>query len=98
MRLIHLRLSENLKPDATRWYMISNANPWDNLRFNIDRVGEVQRKFFGTLHNTYNFFALYANLDAFTFEDAPIVLTEELKRSMDSIKIEFTNQIDRRGI
>ena len=63
-------------PDATRWYMISNANPWDNLRFNIDRVGEVQRKFFGTLHNTYNFFALYANLDAFTFEDAPIVLTE----------------------
>ena len=63
-------------PDATRWYMISNANPWDNLRFNIDRVGEVQRKFFGTLYNTYNFFALYANLDGFTFEDAPIALSE----------------------
>ncbi len=63
-------------PDATRWYMISNANPWDNLRFNIDRVGEVQRKFFGTLYNTYNFFALYANLDGFTFEDASIALAE----------------------
>jgi isoleucyl-tRNA synthetase len=55
-------------PDATRWYMISNANPWDNLKFNIEGVGEVQRKFFGTLQNTYNFFALYANLDGFTFE------------------------------
>jgi len=63
-------------PDATRWYMISNANPWDNLRFNIDRVGEVQRKFFGTLYNTYNFFALYANLDGFTFEDASIALEQ----------------------
>jgi len=56
-------------PDATRWYMISNANPWDNLKFNVDGVAEVQRKFFGTLQNTYNFFALYANLDGFTFED-----------------------------
>jgi len=55
-------------PDATRWYMISNANPWDNLKFNIEGVAEVQRKFFGTLQNTYNFFALYANLDGFTFE------------------------------
>ena len=63
-------------PDATRWYMISNANPWDNLRFNIERVGEVQRKFFGTLYNTYNFFALYANLDGFSFEQASIPLTQ----------------------
>ncbi len=55
-------------PDATRWYMISNANPWDNLKFNLQGVEEVQRKFFGTLQNTYNFFALYANLDGFTFE------------------------------
>lgn len=55
-------------PDATRWYMISNANPWDNLKFNLAGVEEVQRKFFGTLQNTYNFFALYANLDGFTFE------------------------------
>lgn len=52
-------------PDATRWYMISNANPWDNLKFNIDGVSEAQRRFFGTLQNTYNFFALYANLDHF---------------------------------
>jgi len=63
-------------PDATRWYMISNANPWDNLKFNIERVGEVQRKFFGTLYNTYNFFALYANLDGFTFEQDSIPLAE----------------------
>ncbi len=52
-------------PDATRWYMISNANPWDNLKFKEDGVAESQRRFFGTLHNTYNFFALYANLDHF---------------------------------
>lgn len=52
-------------PDATRWYMISNANPWDNLKFNVEGVAESQRRFFGTLHNTYNFFALYANLDHF---------------------------------
>lgn len=57
---------EKFGPDATRWYMIANANPWDNLKFDLDGVGEVQRKFFGTLHNTYNFFALYANLDGFT--------------------------------
>lgn len=52
-------------PDATRWYMISNANPWDNLKFKEEGVAESQRRFFGTLHNTYNFFALYANLDHF---------------------------------
>ncbi len=52
-------------PDATRWYMISNANPWDNLKFKKEGVAESQRRFFGTLHNTYNFFALYANLDQF---------------------------------
>jgi len=67
---------EQYGPDATRWYMISNANPWDNLKFDIDRVGEVQRRFFGTLHNTYNFFALYANLDGFKFEDDLIPLSE----------------------
>ncbi len=63
-------------PDATRWYMISNANPWDNLKFNIEGVGEVQRRFFGTLYNTYNFFALYANLDGFKFEEDAIPLSE----------------------
>jgi isoleucyl-tRNA synthetase len=54
-------------PDALRWYLLSNANPWDNLKFNLDGVTEVQRRFFGTLQNTYNFFALYANLDAFIY-------------------------------
>jgi isoleucyl-tRNA synthetase len=55
-------------PDALRWYMLSNANPWDNLKFNLEGVAEVQRRFFGTLQNTYNFFALYANLDEFVYE------------------------------
>jgi len=55
-------------PDATRWYMISNANPWDNLKFDLDGITEVQRRFFGTLQNTYAFFALYANLDQFNHD------------------------------
>ena len=58
--------------DATRWYMISNANPWDNLKFDLDGISEAQRKFFGTLHNTYSFFSLYANIDNFKNEEAPI--------------------------
>lgn len=63
-------------PDATRWYMITNAEPWDNLKFNIDGIQEVQRKFFGTLVNTYNFFALYANLDGYNFHEATSVPVE----------------------
>lgn len=59
-------------PDATRWYMISNANPWDNLKFNLEGIAEVQRKFFGTLYNTYSFFALYANIDEFTYAEKDI--------------------------
>jgi isoleucyl-tRNA synthetase len=59
-------------PDPTRWYMISNANPWDNLKFDINGIVEVQRRFFGTLQNTYAFFALYANLDKFDWTDAQI--------------------------
>ena len=59
-------------PDATRWYMISNANPWDNLKFDIDGIAEVRNKFFGTLYNTYNFFALYANLDGFNYSEPAI--------------------------
>jgi isoleucyl-tRNA synthetase len=58
--------------DATRWYMISNANPWDNLKFDLEGVEEVSRKFFGTLYNTYSFFSLYTNLDHFTYEEADI--------------------------
>ena len=67
---------EKYGPDATRWYMISNANPWDNLKFDLDGIEEVKRKFFGTLYNTYNFFALYANLDNFAFAEAEVELSE----------------------
>ena len=63
-------------PDATRWYMIANANPWDNLKFDIEGVAEVRRKFFGTLYNTYSFFALYANIDGFTYSEAEIPVAE----------------------
>jgi len=62
--------------DAVRWYMISNANPWDNLKFDMDGVQEVKRKFFGTLYNTYSFFALYANIDGFTFSETEKPLAE----------------------
>ncbi len=62
--------------DATRWYLISNANPWDNLKFDIEGVAEVKRKFFGTLYNTYSFFALYANIDGFTYAEDDIALAE----------------------
>ena len=68
-------------PDALRWYMLSNANPWDNLKFNLEGVAEVQRRFFGTLQNTYNFFALYANLDHFVYDPAkkvPVLERAEL--------------------
>ena len=63
-------------PDATRWYMISNANPWDNLKFDLEGIAEVRRKFFGTLYNTYSFFALYANIDNFTYSEAEVPLNE----------------------
>ena len=56
-------------PDATRWYMISNSNPWDNLKFDVSGIEEVRRKFFGTLHNIYSFFSLYANIDQFKNEE-----------------------------
>ncbi|MFD2724968.1 isoleucine--tRNA ligase [Hyunsoonleella rubra] len=62
--------------DATRWYMISNANPWDNLKFDLDGVEEVKRKFFGTLYNTYSFFSLYTNLDNFSYSEADLKLNE----------------------
>lgn len=62
--------------DATRWYMIANANPWDNLKFDVDGIEEVKRKFFGTLYNTYSFFTLYANLDNFSYTEADIPLSE----------------------
>jgi len=67
---------ETYGPDATRWYLVTNASPWDNLKFDIKGIEEVQRKFFGTLYNTYQFFALYANVDSFTFGEAYIPLQE----------------------
>jgi len=63
-------------PDATRWYMITNAQPWDNLKFDLSGLDEVRRKFFGTLHNTYAFFALYANIDGFTFAEKELPAEE----------------------
>ncbi len=62
--------------DATRWYLITNASPWDSLRFDLEGVKEIQRKFFGTLYNTYQFFALYANVDKFTFSEAYVPVQE----------------------
>jgi len=63
-------------PDATRWYMIANANPWDNLKFDIEGIAEVRRKFFGTLYNTYSFFSLYANIDEFTYAEEDVKLED----------------------
>ena len=63
-------------PDATRWYMTTTAEPWDNLKFDIDGIGETQRKFFGTLYNTYGFYALYANIDGYDYSDAEVPLNE----------------------
>ncbi len=62
--------------DATRWYLITNASPWDSMRFDIEGIRETQRKFFGTLYNTYQFFALYANVDGFNFQEAYVPLAE----------------------
>ncbi len=67
---------EQFGADATRWYLITNASPWDNLKFDLEGIKEVQRKFFGTLYNTYQFFALYSNVDGFAFKEAYIPLAE----------------------
>ena len=63
-------------PDATRWYMITNSQPWDNLKFDVEGVDEVRRKLFGTLYNTYSFFALYANIDGFEYKEADLPIAE----------------------
>ncbi|MES1217412.1 MAG: isoleucine--tRNA ligase, partial [Bacteroidota bacterium] len=67
---------ETFGADATRWYLITNASPWDNMKFDLDGIKEVQRKFFGTLYNTYQFFALYANVDGFAFKEEYIPLAQ----------------------
>ncbi|MCD4789533.1 MAG: isoleucine--tRNA ligase [Bacteroidales bacterium] len=73
---------EKYGPDATRWYMITNAQPWDNLKFDLTGVDEARRKFFGTLYNTYAFFTLYANIDGFDYseEEIPVEKRQELDR------------------
>jgi isoleucyl-tRNA synthetase len=88
-------------PDATRWYMIGNAQPWDNLKFNVDGITEVQRKFFGTLYNTYAFFALYANIDGFkmdTSKQIPLADRPEIDRwvisRLNSLKKEVAERLD----
>jgi len=81
--------------DATRWYMISNSQPWDNLKFDKDGVDEVRRKFFGTLYNTYSFFALYANVDGFTGREAEIPVAErpEIDRWIISLLNTLVGQV-----
>jgi isoleucyl-tRNA synthetase len=87
---------EKYGADATRWYMISNASPWDNLKFNIDGLDEVRRKFFGTLYNTYSFFALYANIDNFSYQEADIELQNrpEIDRWILSLLNTLSQEVD----
>ncbi|AFD08320.1 isoleucine--tRNA ligase [Solitalea canadensis] len=82
--------------DATRWYMISNASPWDNLKFNIEGLDEVRRKFFGTLYNTYSFFTLYANIDGFKYSDAEVPLEDrpEIDRWIISLLNSLIKEVD----
>jgi len=84
-------------PDATRWYMISNANPWDNLKFDSEGISEVRRKFFGTLYNTYAFFALYANIDKFVIDEkniSPVSERTELDRWILSLLQTLIAEVD----
>ncbi|APZ45980.1 isoleucine--tRNA ligase [Polaribacter reichenbachii] len=83
--------------DATRWYMISNANPWDNLKFDLEGIEEVKRKFFGTLYNTYSFFSLYTNIDGFSYAEADIPQNErpELDRWILSELHTLINKVDK---
>ncbi len=83
--------------DATRWYMISNASPWDNLKFSLDGLDEVRRKFFGTLYNTYSFFALYANIDKFEIDlnnQTPVAQRSELDRWILSLLQNLIAEVD----
>lgn len=87
---------EQYSADATRWYMISNAAPWDNLKFNVEGLDEVRRKFFGTLYNTYAFFALYANIDKFSYAEADIAIDQrpEIDRWIISLLNSLTAEVD----
>lgn len=88
---------EKYSADATRWYMISNAAPWDNLKFNEDLLDEVRRKFFGTLYNTYAFFALYANIDKFDYSESEIDIAKrpEIDRWILSLLNTLTKEVDK---
>ncbi|MCC8172483.1 MAG: isoleucine--tRNA ligase [Parabacteroides sp.] len=82
--------------DPLRWYMITNASPWDNIKFDVDGIEEVRRKFFGTLYNTYSFFALYANVDGFEYREADIPLAErpEIDRWILSLLNSLVQEVD----
>jgi isoleucyl-tRNA synthetase len=90
------RTIEQYGSDALRWYMITNASPWDNIKFDVDGIEEVRRKFFGTLYNTYSFFALYANVDGFTFREAETAMENrpEIDRWILSLLHTLVKEVD----
>uniref|UniRef100_UPI0028EE4F2E class I tRNA ligase family protein n=1 Tax=Tannerella forsythia TaxID=28112 RepID=UPI0028EE4F2E len=87
---------EKYGSDPLRWYMITNASPWDNLKFDVEGIEEVRRKFFGTLYNTYSFFALYANVDGFTYSEPDVPMTErpEIDRWILSLLNSLVKEVD----
>ena len=87
---------EKYGSDPLRWYMITNSSPWDNLKFDVDGVEEVRRKFFGTLYNTYSFFALYANVDGFEYKEADVPMAErpEIDRWIISVLNTLVKDVD----
>jgi isoleucyl-tRNA synthetase len=87
---------EKYGSDPLRWYMITNSSPWDNLKFDVEGIEEVRRKFFGTLYNTYSFFALYANVDGFEYEEAEIPMSErpEIDRWILSVLNSLVKEVD----
>jgi isoleucyl-tRNA synthetase len=87
---------EQHSADAARWYMISNASPWDNLKFNVEGIDEVRRKFFGTLYNTYSFFVLYANIDKFKYSEPEVALTQrpEIDQWIISLLNTLSKEVD----
>ena len=87
---------ENYGSDPLRWYMITNSSPWDNLKFDVDGIEEVRRKFFGTLYNTYSFFSLYANVDGFEYKEADVPMAErpEIDRWILSVLNTLVKEVD----
>ncbi|WP_446784706.1 isoleucine--tRNA ligase [Macellibacteroides fermentans] len=87
---------EQYGSDPLRWYMITNASPWDNIKFDVDGIEEVRRKFFGTLYNTYSFFVLYANVDGFDYKEADVPMEEcpEIDRWILSLLNSLVKDVD----